>query len=350
MSKIEYYDDDLGTLSPSKKKGKKSKKHEALLDQLQDIEAYDFYEEATKPNETSAATFLPSSLLKESKKSKLTPTEEEQQSDEWFQSLIAFSNSGLGKGGHARDNLFEEVYGKKKKKKKKKEKGELTDYKKEFAPEIGLLQNLLIDQNRFTESLQREYDKLNSTKSSARGTSKTLNDLIENITGARSLSMQLVDKQLNAKKLIADLTLKEKKEFGLTDMEGANMSEFAATYLKQMISERSSIVGGGDTIDVGDFSDDEVFSELNDRVESDEKYDADTLDETNKYLEYENQGVEIYAVVNEHDFSDYSFVAKNKDGEEISDYPLPDTSSLSVNDSTNIATDNYGEKYTIIWK
>ena len=45
----------------------------------------------------------------------------------------------------------------------------------------------------------------------------------------------------------------------------------------------------------------------------------------------------------------YYYLAKDENGDVISDYPLPSRTSISVNRSTNIATDVYGQKYPIIW-
>ena len=39
-----------------------------------------------------------------------------------------------------------------------------------------------------------------------------------------------------------------------------------------------------------------------------------------------------------------------EDGDALHDYPLPLKTSISVNKSTNIATDSYGKKYFIIWE
>ena len=43
-------------------------------------------------------------------------------------------------------------------------------------------------------------------------------------------------------------------------------------------------------------------------------------------------------------------MAKDEEGEIIDDYPLPIHTQLSINRSTNIATDTYGKKYQIISK
>ena len=73
-------------------------------------------------------------------------------------------------------------------------------------------------------------------------------------------------------------------------------------------------------------------------------------EEIDKYLKYENRNVSIYACINKENTEDYDFIAKDEDGEIIDDYPLPIKTRLSINNSTNIATDTYGKKYNIIWR
>ena len=215
---------------------------------------------------------------------------------------------------------------------------------------MALYKNLLVDQNRFTESLQKEYDSIKSVKSSSRGVTKQLTDLISNITSARALSMQLIEKNVNAKKLISELTLKQKKEL-VGDTTGENMVDFASTYLKQMLNDRQVLLNGG-TGDqtVSEYTEDELFEELSNSLMNDESMNRD--EEVDRYLEYENRNISVYVSIanNETDASqNYEFVAKDEDGNIIEDYPLPNHTNISINRSTNIATDTFGKKYQIIW-
>jgi hypothetical protein len=75
-------------------------------------------------------------------------------------------------------------------------------------------------------------------------------------------------------------------------------------------------------------------------------------EEVDKYLEYENKNITVYVCIrnDETDINNnYEFIAKDEDGNIIDDYPLPNHTSISINRSTNIATDTYGKKYYIIW-
>lgn len=332
---------DLSSLIPGNKKSKREK----ILEQLDELNDEEIQSQRDINNE-NYSNFLPSSF---SPKKKTKTDKPQKNEDEWFNDLIASSELKI-KGGK-RKTMFDDVFNPtdKKKKKKKKDKNEPTDYEKKFEPEAALLRNLLIDQNKFVDSLQKEYDFLKNNKSTSRGINKNITDLISNITNARNLSMQLIDKNTSLKKTIADLTMKERKELlGNQLADGENLNDFASTYLKQMISERHQIMTAGNS-DISDYSVDEMASIVSDTLlNSDDK--EERSDETKKYLEYENRNVKIYVYMNSSDESDYEYVAIDEMGNEIDDYPLPFKGKLTVNRSTNIATDVYGQKYVIKWK
>lgn len=328
--------------NPSKKRDKKS-----IIDQLDefidDSELEDY-------SSTSYNSFLPntsviddSSILPSFSKKKREDSFSDVMSDEYFEDLMVSSSIKIKKRGKG---TYDDFFGdKKKKKKKKKKKDEPTDYKKEFEPEASLLRNLLIDQNKYVDSLQREYDYMASHKSSSRGINKNMTDLMNNITQARNLSMQLVDKHVSLKKTIADLSMKERKERAGVLGEGDNISDFASSYLKQMISDRAQYINGTGSAEIGDYTVDEMADFITENIgETDRSSDAD------KYLEYENMNVTIYLHINSQDEGDYHYEAVAEDGTVLDDYPLPLTETkFNINRSTDIATDTYGVKYQIVW-
>jgi len=331
---------DFDSLVPGNKKSKREK----ILEQLDELDNEEIIPQKTTENNSS--NFLPSSLSPKKKKKNTKPQKTE---DEWFNDLIETSELRVTTG--KRKSMFDDVFNPdgKKKKKKKKNKNEPTDYEKKFEPEAALLRSLLIDQNKFVDSLQKEYDFLKSNKSTSRGINKNITDLISNITNARNLSMQLIDKNTSLKKTIADLTMKERKElFGnsLDDVE--NLNDFASTYLKQMISERHQLMAGTNS-DISDYSIDEMASIVSDTLLNSEDAE-ERSDETRKYLEYENRNVTVYVYMNPSDETDYDYVAIDENGDELDDYPLPFKGKLTVNRSTNMATDIYGQKYIIRWR
>ena len=331
---------DFDSLVPGNKKSKREK----ILEQLDELDNEEIIPQKTIEN--CSSNFLPSSLSPKKKKKNTQPQKTE---DEWFNDLIETSELKVTTG--KRKSIFDDVFNPdgKKKKKKKKNKNEPTDYEKKFEPEAALLRSLLIDQNKFVDSLQKEYDFLKSNKSTSRGINKNITDLISNITNARNLSMQLIDKNTSLKKTIADLTMKERKElFGnsLDDVE--NLNDFASTYLKQMISERHQLMAGTNS-DISDYSIDEMASIVSDTLLNSDDAE-ERSDETRKYLEYENRNVSIYVYMNPSDETDYDYVAIDENGDELDDYPLPFKGKLTVNRSTNMATDIYGQKYIIRWR
>ena len=152
--------------------------------------------------------------------------------DEWFDTLLTIGKSSPKKKSKGIFKDLDEVLTGKKKKKKKNKKGELTDYNKEFETETTLLKNLLVDQNRFVDDLQSKYDAMKKQKSSTRGIGKFENDLVSNINTARKTSMDLVKELISTKKTIADLSFKEKKEFGGGVGDGNNSADYASNFLK----------------------------------------------------------------------------------------------------------------------
>ena len=322
-----------------KSTSKKSKRQD-LLDKLESMDVdYDSYD-----NDESDY-FLPSSTMKIKDKKK---SNDYDLSDQWFNEMMSFQDIKPEK--HKGSDVFgleELISGKKKKKKKKADKKDEIDYKKEFEPESFLYKNLLVEQTKFTEALQKEYDMIKSTKSTARGSSKQITDLISNITNARSLSMQLIDKQVNIKKQVAELSMKQKKEIG-GGIDGEDLTNFGATYLKNLLNNRAVLYDGGSgSLEVSDMTEDDMFDNISNVLENDLSIERDN--ETELYLKYENKNVTVYVYIENDDVENYIYIAKDEEGYEIPDYPLPSRTSISVNRSTNIATDVYGQKYPIIW-
>ena len=337
--------------------GVKKDRRREILDQLQQMDMDDGYIPSgnddfvippPKSSGYSTDSFLPSKFLTKKQKKKNTIQIPDQTDDEWLSALMDTSEIKIKKGKH-KNVIFDDGEGKKKKKKKDKDKNEPTDYKKEFETEAALLRNLMIDQSHFVESLQKEYDFLKSSKSSSRGINKNMTDLIANITSGRNLTTQLVKEQIALKKTIADLSMKERKELsGAIGGDIDNLSDFGSSYLKRLLEERKQLLTGGST-EIGDYSVTEMADILNDNLTIGENIE-ERPDEVEKYLEYEDRNVTIYAYIDQNDAENYEFVALDEDGEEITDYPLPYKNKLSVNRSTNIATDTFGQKYPIRWR
>ena len=312
----------------------RKKRQKQLLSDLDDLEA-------------DEPTVMISDLKPKKEKKKMSEEErieEETSEDDWLATVANFRVEPVKRKRRKPLDIFNHYDKGKKKKKKKQEKDGLTDYNKEFEQEANLIKELMVDQSKLTDSLQRKYDAMENTKSSARGVGKYTTDLIDSINDARQLSLQLIKERASLKKTIADLTMKEKKEFGAANAgDGDDVGLMSSTMLKKMISEASANRQEAD-IGVSEADDlDELFDSISADIEETE--DAAEID---KYLKYEKAGVTVYVCINEEADVRY-FVAKDKDGNVIDDYPLPDMTDLNINRSTNIANDIYSRKYPIIW-
>ena len=341
--KISFDEEDSYDLMPKKKKKKD------LLSQLDQISSDGYVPTGI----SDSSTFLPSSMFDSRSYQVKQDDDIEDSKPDWFDDWISTSRIEFNKKSKGRNDLFESagiIDGKKKKKKKKDNEKNLVDYEKKFEPEAALFRNLLMDQNKFVESLQREYDQIMSKKGTARTVNKALTDLMMSINNGRNLSMQLVDKQANIKKLIADLSIKQKKEMG-GGLEGDNMTDFASNYIHNLLNKRSEIMGQGSPANVSEYTEDDMFDALDAELIGDEE--SEGYDEAQKYLKYENRNVSIYVVLDEDGNNleeDYYYIAKDEDGNVIEDYPLPLHTKISINRSTGLVTDAYGQKFPIIWE
>lgn len=295
-----------------------------ILDDLEDIE--------------NQEVVLLSTIKNEKKEKKNSHEEKFDKPDEWITSLSTISTSRI-RATKSTKNLFN----KNKKKDKKKKKDELTDFNKEFEPDMALLNNLLIEQTRFVDSLQQKYDRMESTKSSARGTGKFTTDLISNINTARQLSAHLIDKKISTKKAIFELEMKERKD-KTGSIDGEDMNNFAAKFLGDMLAANPSMSNAYGGYEIEDVDSDGMMGAIDSSIEDDRGEEVDA------YLRYENRGVKILIEMNPDDPDDYDFYAEASDGEILDDYPLPEHTKLSFNRSTMIATDIYGKKYHVFFR
>ena len=295
-------------------------------------------------------SFLPSSILRQ--------TEEKEKETVIVDSDEAFDYSWLDTLQELRiekksfknlDSLFDGGVKKSKKKKKKKQDGP-KDYTEDYQKEISLYQDLLREQTQLTSSLQKRYDQLTNQKSSARGVGKFTTDLITTINQSRSLSKDIIKEIANTKKTIADLNMKEREKFSKNGMlDDADKGQFAAGYLKQIMGANLNGTYGGGEYGIDDVSSGEdFFGDMDDFMRNSEGY-VSRSEDAEKYLKYENQKVEIKILYNE-ETEEKEFIAFNEDDEVIDDYPLPSTiDTVSINRSTMIGVDKFGQKFKVIF-
>ena len=315
-------------------------KKRSLLDEYDELE---LEEPAMSFNK-----FRPSEIKKDKETSELAKSvDEDEIDDDWLGVLSQWKTPKVKTHKNYRNSdVFDFLHGEsgKKKKKKKKEKEGPKDYYDDFAPEIGLMRNMLEDATKFTDSLQKRYYALESTKSSARGVGKFTTDLISSINQSRSVSSQLLNNITSLKKSIADLNMKERKEAAAANGgDGEDLSNFSASFLRKLIQQdRSDAAMYGDAVPISGDEDD-IFDNISELLA-----DNGRSDEVDKYLKYENRNVELVAYVDP-DTDAYEVKALAEDGEELYDYPIPEVERMDINHSTEIATDEYHTRYRIIW-
>lgn len=315
---------------------KEKTKRERLGDALLEIDMFD----------DEDSVFLPSSKVTEEP----DPSEKEssdkgdQISDEdWLAAVSQMPKLRLKR--KIQGDLFEEVESGKKKRKRKKKDG-TTDFQKEFSPEMATLRHLLLDQNEFVSSLQATYNAMSKQKSSARGVGKYQTDLIANITSARNVSASLVKQIIDAKKTIADLSMKERKELGMLSDEDGNLGDQASSFLKQLLNVDRKSLAGEEFNGIDDVEYEEMADYIRDSMMANSEYE-ERPDEVRKYLKYENMDVSVKVIL--HSDGTQQFIAVDKDDNVVPDYPLPSNDTeLNINRSTMKAKDGFGISYDII--
>lgn len=302
--------------------------------------------------ESMSSFVLPSSIAKieEGKKKETVEIEDDEEpcDNEWLDALstLRTEKRNLKK----LSSLFGEEDGGKKKKKKKKNQDGPKDHTEDFEKEVALLQDILKDQTKLSDSLQERYDILNRQKSSARGVGKFTTDLISTLNTSRSLCKDIVKELANIKKTTAELNMKEKEKFGKNAAgEDGDMGQFASSYLKRIMGQNADGLMGSNDFGIDDINDgDEMFGDILSNMLASDDYESRSSD-AEKYIKYENQKVTVKVIVDD-DNDTKVFIAENEDGEILDDYPLPSTAdTLSINRSTMIATDKFGQKFPVIF-
>lgn len=257
---------------------------------------------------------------------------------------------------------------------KKLKKGE-NEYKKEFAEELTLLYSLLDETSKFSKDLEKELSSLKGNK--VRGVSKYTNDLAELVLTSKQNKLNILKEITAVKKTVADLKIKAEGKAGKDkESNGNNPEQLAAAYFKNVLTHgRSNFINaiGGAGNDAPPAYSDEIEDERDafiDKIEmlrgnntddDSDKYSQFMMDRLNnsdnpyrsaegsKYIEYENLGVKLY-VKKCIDTGEWEFIAVDKNGRQIYDYPLPskrDAGRMRFSDDGQYATDAKGRIYTV---
>lgn len=240
-------------------------------------------------------------------------------------------------------------------KKKKKNKDGIIDYDREFGNEIAILKSMEVQQAKFVDDLTKEYNNMRSSKSSARGVTKYMTELIESITSARTVNIQIVKEIIAAKKIIAELSIKEREKLlkdTLNTSQGT-MNDYASAFMRELFKTgRSNILDSqisqnNDDEYYEDYDSEDIYQEIVD-LSSDSTMMSDEDKERELFLKYENTDVTI-SVLYDDDTGEWEFIAQDEHGNVLEDYPLPiKTNKMTFNIVNETATDEYGQKYHMI--
>lgn len=356
---MQFEDDEVLFDAPVKEKKK------TLLEDLDSVSSVDEINSSLAPSAYLARQFAKDKKKKKDKEEYAerelsdTPTLETDADVSWLDTISNFKSDRKKKKKKRDFSGFEidedgnlipatmNEKGKKKKGKHKKHKGPIN-YNKEFATEQALLKDMYARQAKFADNLQSKYDAMNNSKSSARGIGKFTTDLIEGLNSARNSQLSILKEQIALKGKIADLRIKEHKEFGEGADSGSDSSAYASAFVQELIrSGRKEALGVGEPfayeppVSMGDNPDNEDLSQ--------QLYDI--FDENNDgptYADFEHRGVQVYVVVDND--GRYKFEARDMDGNTVDDYELPTKTEqgMSFNKTDMMARDTYGRTYPMI--
>ena len=226
---------------------------------------------------------------------------------------------------------------------------------------VGLLSNPYRFQSNIHGSARIATEKdINNMRLSRVRSPKALSDLIS-VKGSLYSTKLAAIKEINSiKKNILDLNMKSKKT-----SEDENQASMAASLaLQQMIegdardslsdSEyRAMARGSMISRQSGEMRSEIPSYERNaqddiDELEAEREYSAMEKSEGDLYIQYENMNVQTYAEVDEND-QVVRLVAKDRDGNEIPDYPMPgiNEGTFTVHEDLGTVTDSFHRNYIL---
>ena len=229
---------------------------------------------------------------------------------------------------------------------------EEEDFSKLFQKELVLLDELYKDQEAFTNTLNQMFRGMTSSKSTVRGTTKGLTDLIETINQARNSTLSILDKKISTKRTISELKLKQRaqelKEGGVNGADVDN-AKIASDYLSKLIANGRSQINQFGVVESSDSNIASMVydSKQNTMEDAISESIGDLITDTS-YLEFIDKSISVCVTKNED--GSHNFVAIDSDTNEICEgYPLPNPEiDITYDESGKHATDLYGRKYDVI--
>lgn len=289
---------------------------------------------------------------------------------------------------------------------KKKKKDTRKKYEKMFLPEANLLKSLLKDADTDGQKIKKVFNDLTATK--VRGVSKALTDTMATIVSANSNKLAIIKAMSDLKTKTCDLAMKEDAHKKGEDDAGAfDQAAMGAKFMQDLFGQGNREFTTA-LKDVNAVSEDEYnrvrqaaeaaapvdpevmqaaisptekpveteipddenivdtppvpveefdgllgnrMEELNDKLKDDAIYGRS--DDGDNLIRFEQRGVKVWIRKFETDDGpDWEFVAIDRDGNEVPEYPLPDKRAVApvhLNDETGIGTDSFGRQYSMIF-
>ena len=243
----------------------------------------------------------------------------------------------------------------------KKLKDNKNEYKKEFAEEITLLYQLMDETTKFGKDLEKDLNSMRNTK--VRGVSKYSNDLAELVLSSKQTKLNILKEIASVKKTIADLAQKSEKTKANAEAETNKNERLASNYFNKILSHgRTDFIrslendpgsGGAYAAELDNIYDNVDMEERSLQKTLEERLDGIVnpyrSEDGGKYIEYENRGVtiEVHKCV---DTGEWNFVAVDKYGDIIDDYPLPTKRTagrMKFSDDGTYCSDAAGRMYKI---
>lgn len=205
-------------------------------------------------------------------------------------------------------------------------------YEKVFAKQETALNNLIGELDRDIAATEKD---INNIRLARVRSPKALSDLISVKGSLYSTKLSAIKEITNIKKNIIDFNIKDKKNSD----EDSQASVAASMALQSIISgDNAAALSTGSFREAakGSLEFDESAENKLAEIEAEREFHANET-EGDKYIKYENLGVQIYAQLDAEDRV-VNLVAKDKDGNIVPDYPIPDVDYSQFNIHTDLGT------------
>lgn len=222
---------------------------------------------------------------------------------------------------------------------------EKVEPNKIFTADVAALKTMAADQAKLIKVFERKAMESYNDKGKF-GLNEDDIAAMQALTSARSTLMAIQEKQINVKKTIAELKIKQQQAAGAiapgaqagpaakTDVYSVGRSMLDDIFKVPSMTQDSAPVVADNYPTV---SLDQAASVLNNII--DEGSVASTT-------AYESEEPTTYVVIGD-DESDREFVTVNKDGDVLDEYPIPSARITELDMSTKTATDEYMVSYPV---